>query len=45
MQKLTLRDFAAKGFRATLENLSINPIELIESVILQRETAANVTQS
>jgi len=45
MQKLTLRDFAIKGFRATLESLGINPIEVIESVILQREPAANVTQA
>tara|TARA_B110000008_G_scaffold77641_1_gene79148 strand:+ start:1122 stop:2141 length:1020 start_codon:yes stop_codon:yes gene_type:complete len=44
MQKLTLRDFAARGFRATLERLGINPIELIETAISQREPAANVTQ-
>ena len=45
MQKLTLRDFAVRGFRATLESLGINPLEVIESVILQREPAANVTQA
>ncbi|MDB9734758.1 AraC family transcriptional regulator [Porticoccaceae bacterium] len=44
MQKLTLRDFAARGFRATLKRLGINPIELIETAISQREPAANVTQ-
>ena len=45
MQKLALRDFATKGFRATLESLGINPIEVIETVISQREPATNVTQA
>ena len=45
MHKLTLRDFAIRGFRATLERLGINPIELIETAISQREPAANGTQA
>ena len=44
MQKLTLRDFATRGFRATLERLGINPIELIETAISQRESITNVAQ-
>ena len=45
MQKLTLRDFAVRGFRATLERLGINPIELIGTAISQRKPAANGTQA
>ena len=44
MQKLTLRDFAARGFRGTLKRVGINPIELIETAISQREPAAKGTQ-
>jgi len=45
MNNLTIRDFTVRAFRARLECLGINVIELFERVMLQRETSANTTQA
>ena len=44
MQKLTIRDFFVRPFRAKLQSLGVTYTELYDHIILQRESTANTTQ-